>query len=262
MMFLKKIIPPFLLDMYRRRYFSGEYSSWESARKHSSGYDDDRILEKVKYAAREVKEGRASYERDSVLFKEPAYSWQLLAFLLWVASKNGNKLHVLDFGGSLGSLYFQHKNFFEHLDEFSWSIVEQDNFVQCGKTHFEDAILKFYSSVHECIKERNLSVVIFSSVLQYLENPYLVLRESFEQKIPYIFIDRTPFQEKRKKDILTTQRVPRKIYNASYPCWIFNTHTFLSFFEEYTQVAHFEDEDRMVFKDTKMWLGGYIFEKK
>ena len=91
------------------------------------------LLEKVKSSALKVKKGEAAFERDSVVFEKEDHAWHVVASLLLIASRNGNKLHVLDFGGSLGSQYFQNKRFFEHLSEFSWSVVEQQNFVECGK---------------------------------------------------------------------------------------------------------------------------------
>ena len=71
---ITKLVPPLLLDIYRnsqRKYgYFGIYDSWEEARKHSSGYDSDKIIEKVKDAALKVKNGEAAYERDSIVFKE------------------------------------------------------------------------------------------------------------------------------------------------------------------------------------------------
>ena len=60
-----------------------------------------------------VKNGEAVYERDSVLFDEIQYSWGLLAGLEKAALEHDGKLCVLDFGGSLGSTYYQNKQFSE-----------------------------------------------------------------------------------------------------------------------------------------------------
>src|SRR6266702_290349 len=102
-------IPPILGKLYERLikrcgYF-GNYSGYDKACQASTGYDSDLILERVRDALLKVKSGEAVYERDSVLFDEVQYSWPLLAGLLWIASCNGNRLHLLDFGGSLGSSY-------------------------------------------------------------------------------------------------------------------------------------------------------------
>ncbi|MDV3001980.1 MAG: hypothetical protein N5P05_003586 [Chroococcopsis gigantea SAG 12.99] len=80
--------------------------------KDAEGYDKDIILETVKNSLLQVKEGQAIYERDSVLFDKIEYSFPVLTMLLKVALENDSKLSVLDFGGSLGSHYFQYRNFY------------------------------------------------------------------------------------------------------------------------------------------------------
>jgi len=113
---LKDFVPPILLDKLRenplRRYgWFGNYENWEAAEKQSVGYDDNLIIDKVLESTLRVKNGEFPYERDSVLFKEIHYDWPILACLMWVAARNGGKLNVLDFGGSLGSTYWQNKKF-------------------------------------------------------------------------------------------------------------------------------------------------------
>src|SRR4030066_2158784 len=131
---ISNIAPPFALNIYRKLSgkggFYGNYRTWEEAQKLCSGYDSDVILNKVREAALKVKNGEAAYEKDSALFDKIQYSWPLLAGLLWIASPNDNRLSLLDFGGSLGTTYFQNVKFLNHLKELSWSIVEQEKFVK------------------------------------------------------------------------------------------------------------------------------------
>jgi hypothetical protein len=90
-----------------------------------------------------VKEGKGAYERDSVIFEIIEYEWHLLACLLWIAACNNNSLRVLDYGGSLGSLYYQHRDFLKYISDLRWTVVEQKSFVKCGKEQFENEHLKF-----------------------------------------------------------------------------------------------------------------------
>ncbi|MBW4487535.1 MAG: methyltransferase, TIGR04325 family [Trichocoleus desertorum ATA4-8-CV12] len=245
---LKELIPPVILEAYRSRNraysFSGNYKSWADARENSSGYDSDLILSKVKTSLLQVKEGRAAYERDSVVFNKLDYSFPLLAGLLSIAIENNNCLSVLDYGGSLGSSYYQNKRFLLKLKEFQWSIVEQKNFVSCGKELFEDEYLNFFNDIQSCAQSRNPNVILLSSVLQYLENPYGVLRELIDQNIEYIIVDRTPFIESNV-DRLTVQRVSSRIYDSSYPAWFFSKPKFLNFFnKEYEIIFEFNSTDK------------------
>ena len=243
---IKDITPPFLLRLIiriiNRAGFKGKYNSWNEAVKHASGYDTELILEKVKNASLKVKTGKAVYERDSVLFDKIEYSFPVLAALLRVAVANHGKLNVLDFGGSLGSSYYQCKTFLSDLDSLQWNIVEQPHFVRCGKESFVDETLKFYETIDECLKVQQPNVVLLSSVLQYLEKPYDLLAKLANYDINYLFIDRTPFT--MSNEILTVQIVPSSIYPASYPSWIFNYQQLLRFLEEkYALLCEFDSSD-------------------
>ena len=239
----RDLVPPVLLRLFeqcmRHSGYSGNFASWDEARRSSTGYDSSMILAKVKDAMLKVKKGEAACERDSVLFDEVQYSWPLLAGILWVASHSGG-LSVLDFGGSLGSTYFQNRRFLSHISGLSWSIVEQENFVQCGKEFFEDENLRFYETVEECLGAECPQLLLLSSVLPYLEHPYTLLDEVIGRKFPFIILDRTPLIE-GERDRLTVQRVPAEIYPASYPAWMLGRERLLSrFAADYDLVAEFD----------------------
>jgi putative methyltransferase (TIGR04325 family) len=83
-------------------------------------------------------------------------------------------------------------------------------------------------------------VLLLSSVLQYLENPYEWLEKFLALKIPYIIIDRTAFAE-GDKDILTIQNVSENIYKASYPAWFFGDNFMNIFQGKYKIIADFDN---------------------
>ena len=241
-------LPPKLFISIKKWGWYGNFPNWESAKKKTKGYDDGLILEKVKSSLLKVKNGDAVYERDSVLFDNVEYSWEILAGLMWIAAQNKGALNLIDFGGSLGSTYYQNKSFLDSLDSVSWNIVEQHNFVKEGIDSFENDRLKFYDSIEECITNntQELNCILLSCVLPYIEKPFELLDEIFKYKIKYIIIDRTGFT-KNGKTRLTIQKVPTKIYNASYPCWFFHEKEFTMFFEKngYEQIACFTNQDQV-----------------
>ncbi len=246
---IRRFIPPIVMDFLSlviRRFYHygwyGDFKTWEEARQHTTGYDAEEILIKVKDALLAVKEGRAVHERDSVLFDRIVYSWPALSGLLLAASVNCGRLRVLDFGGSLGSTYFQNRRFLSHLKEVSWNIVEQPHFVETGKRYFSDERLHFYKSVDECLQHETLNVLVLSSVLQYIESPYELLDMLLSKGIEFVVVDRTPFH-KKPYDRISVQRVPSWIYNASYPSWLFHKEKMLAFFQSkgYEIIEVFED---------------------
>lgn len=260
---IKQLFPPIILTLIKKfsntaKYgWHGDYASWEEAKSCSTGYDSQTILEKVKISLLKVKNGNAAYERDSVTFDQIQYSWPLLAGLMYAAAKNSGKLSVLDFGGSLGSSYYQNKKFLDKLRFITWSIIEQPNFAECGINNFEDNTLKFYNDLEKCLKEQNPNILILSSVLQYIEKPYELLEKLLEYEFDIIIIDRTPFS-KTDKDIITVQEVPPSIYPASYPCWLLSEPKFMSYFKKYTLIETFNALDG---SSSQYQFKGFIFEK-
>jgi putative methyltransferase (TIGR04325 family) len=263
----KRWLPPALIERLKPLfgvgvYFSDHYADWEAASAHASGYDSVLILEQVEQAMLKVKAGEAVFERDSVLFDEVQHSFPVLTGLLRAAVENGNQLSVLDFGGSLGSSYFQCREFLSVLPSLKWGVVEQEHFVHCGRRVFETAQLRFFYTIAECLQQAAPNVALLSSVLQYLPKPYHVLDELINSGVPYILIDRTPFGD-HGTDFITVQRVPPSIYVASYPCWVFGKQSFLDRFRaRYQVIAQFDSSDgNAIATGRKFTFGGMILRR-
>lgn len=180
-----------------------------------------------------------AYERDGIAFEKPDFSWPLLGALMWTAACVHGNLDIIDVGGSLGSTYVQHRRFLDRLQRVVWHIVEQPHFVAAGKTHSQSDRLRFHASLAECLREASPQVIVMSSVLQYLPEPYRFLRAVKDIAFPTIILDRTGFID-TGDDRLTVQHVPKSILSASYPCWFFDMEKFRSFFrQDYEIMATF-----------------------
>lgn len=201
--------------------FEGDFDSWDAALRATHGYDHPSILAKVAAATLKVKRGEAAFERDSVLFDTIEYNWPVVSALMWAASLNDGRLSVLDFGGSLGSAYFQHRRFFSALKSVRWGVVEQPHYVERGKAEIQDETLTFFGTIGECDRALQPNVILLGSVLQYLERSEDVLRELATTSARVMVIDRTPLAD-LTEDRITVQHTPRSIYPASYPFRIFS----------------------------------------
>ena len=270
---IKKIIPPLFLESYHSLVstknnnvsWTGNYTSWQEAKQHSSGYESSVILETVKNALLKVKNGEAVYERDSVLFDKIQYSFPLLSALMWISSKT-KELNVVDFGGSLGSSYFQNKFFIDSVNaNVIWNVVEQEHFVNCGLHHFQSEKLKFYHTIDECFQSEKTNVLILSGVLQYLETPQKILNFISNFHFDYIIIDLTGILVNSNKSILTLQQIPESIYKASYPCWFFNEKEMMDVFaDNYNLIYDFDCElgnDLSLNNQIKAKYKGYFYTK-
>ena len=259
---IKDLCPPLFLRTLTGMFYGwkGNYTSWAEASAQASGYDSEIILNRVKNALLKVKNGEAVYERDSVIFDKVSYSFPLLSALSLIALKNNRKLNVLDFGGSLGSSYYQNRAFFADLEQFNWCIVEQKHFVDEGKKTFADKNLHFFYDIDSCIQHHKIDVLLLSSVLQYLEKPYGFIDSVLAKNIPYIIIDRAPMFAVGH-DRITLQTVPKAIYEAKYPCWILNEKKVLNaILKQYDLVFEVQTEETININDAA--FKAFFFKKK
>lgn len=211
----------------KRIHYRGNFVSWDKASAACEGYGVHSILDKVRVATQAVLEGRAAFERDSILFHEPEYNWPLLALLFRLQTKTPGAVTVLDFGGSLGSTYHQHRKWLDEIPGLRWCVVEQPHFAACGKKEFETERLKFYASLDECMKVERITLALFSCVLSYLPDPWATLKIVAQADIPCVMIDQTlVWAEGKNGERFVVQYVPETIYRASYPARIFAAEQF------------------------------------
>ena len=172
---IKGLTPPLVFSLLRKASrsfgrngiipnkgkFVGNYSTFEEAARHAKGYGDEAIVNKVRDALLQVKNGTGKYERDSILFDKIYYDWPLLAIFQHVAVQNDLRLSVVDFGGSLGSTYFQNIHFLKHLNSLQWKVVEQKSFVENGRQYFEDKNLRFFHTIEEALEIQPTNILVF-----------------------------------------------------------------------------------------------------
>ncbi|RDU72137.1 methyltransferase, TIGR04325 family [Helicobacter brantae] len=234
--FIKSLIPPIALGAInkltgRSIQWIGDFQTFQEAHSQAKGYDPDLYLPKLIEAIKIVRDDESKCERDSVLFDKITYPYPLLSNLFAIISHFQVKsLYILDFGGSLGSLYFQNRKFLRTLPPFTWNILEQEKIIRAGKEFFQTQELLFHSNLQEAkshIKPQDSKILILSSVLQYLENPYQTLSELIQEfQFDAILIDRTPFSKDETHHIVL-QKVPKEIYQTQVPFHIFSKRVFI-----------------------------------
>ncbi len=269
--YIKYLLPPIVNKIYRKIkphrnnsiLWQGNFKDWNEAKKISTGYENPLILEKTKNAILKVKNEEAASERDSVLFEHEQYSWPIITYLLKLAIENNNQLNIIDFGGSLGSSYFQNRNMIPDAVKLSWNIVEQSQYVEIGNKEITDNKLHFFYSISEAHKKTGADILLLSSVLQYLEKPYEFLDEIMSYSFKYIIIDRTAFIDDAA-DRITVQTVPESIYKATYPAWFFNENNFLNSFKRtYNIVTEFDsqvDYSTLAEDGTRLYWKGFLLK--
>ena len=231
-------------------WWSGNYDTWENADKECLGYDQQLILDKIIYATEYTKDKPDKFERDGCIISgEPEPSF---AALHWIKhTSQNNEINLIDFGGSLGSTYFQLKGYLTNY-KIRWNVIEQEHFVTAGRKKFESDELKFYYSIEECLKDTNPKCFFSSSAYPYIKNAYQNIESMLKHNFDWIILDKITIVD-QPEDRITIQAVPPDIYPTIYPCWFFSESKLLDLFTKgnYHLISMFEHSDAK-------WLSGFI----
>ena len=225
----------------RSRYlstFQDGFLSFEDAAKASAGYQAPDIANRAERAARAVISGNAAFERDGVTFEEPDPRWPVIAGLL-LGRRQGQPLRVLDFGGGLGSSYWQNRDILETGlggHSLEWTVVEQQTMIERAASLPAHGI--HYVERPDDASPEGVDCVLLSSSLQYLKDPHFMLAALLDTGARVLVIDRTPMASV-KADIPSVQTTPPHIYRASYPAWIFSQSHLESTLKDWMIVARF-----------------------
>ncbi|HEY8360765.1 MAG TPA: methyltransferase, TIGR04325 family, partial [Ramlibacter sp.] len=208
-----------------------------------------------------VKRGEAAYERDSVLFEDIDPNWPVAAGLLWAAARCDGQLSVLDFGGALGSSYFQNREVLQGLGSLRWNVVEQAHYVAAGQAQVQDEILRFHETIDACTAHTAPNAVLLSSVLQYLEHPGALLAQVAGIAPEVIIVDRT-IVNSTGDDRIYVQSVPASIYSASYPCRSLSERGLLAALEgRYRLTSSFASLEFPALEKINSTFRGFLFHK-
>ena len=231
---IKIVVKNFITGDKNKFFFKGPFNTWKDALINSEGYHSSKIIDKLFISAMKVKNKKFAYERDTVLFSQPSYNWMLL-YNIFKYFNNYRNFNLIDFGGSLGSTYFQHKLFLNSFKTMKWNIIEQSKISKIGNKFFSNKNLKFFNNLEPAIKKNKSKFIILNNVLQYIENPSYIIDILSKYKGMTIIIDNIIFTEKNK-DIIIVQKTPKRIYEATYPLRIFSKSKFLKKISQYFKI--------------------------
>lgn len=267
---MKAVTPPIVWNAMRKLYlwkqggdmrFEGDYQCWADAAAAARGYDAEEILKRVVEAARKVRNGEAAFERDGVAFDEMQVNFPVTWALTRALARHG-RMHVLDFGGSLGSTYRQCRAMFPREARVRWAVVEQRAYVEAGAMEFATGELTFHPAIEAAREQTDFDVLLLSGTLQYLPNPLEFLEEILAGNWQTIILDRTPFMHDDSMR-LTVQHVPASIGSASYPAWFLSETQVLGRIEQdYALVSGWPGQDSAHNLHRHAGYKGFLFERK
>lgn len=213
--------------------FKGFYLKFNNALADSDTYASNNLVMEVEKTLKSYDFNKGlKYFKDGVIVDVRNFDFTFLGLLYYVNSVylNRNNLVIVDYGGGLANLYFQNVSIF-HANNISYYVVEQEYIVFFAKKYkLNNDRLIFVNNLSDIV-ESQIDIVVFGSVLNYLQNPYSVLLQVVTQKPSFIYIDRTYFALFASEDFLRVQQ--NKDSNVKYPSWFFNLNNFINLMSKY-----------------------------
>jgi putative methyltransferase (TIGR04325 family) len=208
------------------RWFVGNYRTWADARAAADDSAGSATLERVIAAARSVRITPGAWDRDGVVFRQPAFHAPLVDAMQRIAGEEKRMLCVIEFGGGLGSTWWQHRAAFDRAD-IDWRVVEVPALVEVGRREFSAPPLSFHATLEDAFLDRRPNVVLFSSVLQYVEAPHSLLQAVAGRAVRHVILDRVGFTN-RGRDRIALQHTPPSLGGGASACWLFDYQTLVA----------------------------------
>lgn len=221
--YLKKLIPPIFFEIRNKIFWKKCNLGFVECRFECTGYDDELTVEKCfRSAIDAISLGKI--ERDGEILNSMRIDFELLCSLQTIFIETG-KLSVVDFGGGFGTSFFQNSPFLNNI-KIEWGIVEQAKYVEKINNSALKKKFKGFVELDEAIKQLSPNVILISSVLQYLENPMVFIKNLISLNIDYLIIDRTLFSLNGEA-FMSKQYVIGSEYELTYPCWFLSYENLL-----------------------------------
>ena len=233
----------------------GDFPNWQAC---SRGCRRDSIANQslaYEQAIREVLAGNALFERDGLLQFRPVTCWPLIYALQHIHSLGIDDPIVLDFGGGMASVFFQHRHWLNGFPKLRWHVVELSEVVDSAKLRISIPNLEFFRSVEDALQAGQPNLILASGVYPMIESPEDLHRLFASLNPHWLFIDRVPCTRDRQRHVIARQKVPKAIYLSESPFWFFDRDLLLSMLTAQFDLAGESISDF----DRPIWVEGYYY---
>ena len=253
---IKRIL--FKLKGHKTGFQKDKFFSLEEI-KDTQTYDNSNLIKYIFNKARKARKA-GFYEQDSIIFNKPRPNKLFIDFLLYDYLEKiqfNKKIKILDYGGSFGNTFFSLENYLNL--KFDWNVFDQKKKIQLAKKTKVFKPVNFIYK-HEIKKNYYYDAVLFSTSLQYMEDPLLVLKE-LRNTSKIILINNLILSD-TKKNYLRIERPDPTIYNYTYPCWFLSKANFLNSLKNYYKITLIRTIEPYSLNDGENYYNLKLFKKK
>jgi putative methyltransferase (TIGR04325 family) len=149
------------------------------------------------------------------------------AVLYWLTRVSPGGLHIFDFGGNVGNLYYSYRTYLNQRSPIvDWTVFDLPKTIEEGRRIASErgvSELRFTSSLQGFSSSH---ILLISGALHYWEKSMQAFVEQFPHQPEHIILNRTPVHE-TQPSFITVQ------YKKSYavPCVVRNTAKMLEAFD-------------------------------
>lgn len=195
---IKDVLPPIVVRILQSLFlfkvqWKGNYKSYDEAASYCKGYEDSELLEIILEKTRNFKQNIFSGKK---IVADNSFIQTIIGLCL---SANDRSINIIDFGGGFGYHYFIAKAILKERYNIKWCVVETPAMVNKAES-FASEELFFFSDLQAAkTKLGRVDIVFSSSALQYLPEPYKMLKLMAEIGAGYLFLTRVPLLEENKE---------------------------------------------------------------
>lgn len=210
-------LPPALLRGVRRARRAlwrdrSLYSTYEDALTVCRGYEEDVLADIVLEKTRRLKAELSTSAEGDGGFELDLTRRRLLLGLL--TARTGDRLNVLDFGGSCGAQAFIARTLLPDDVELRWHIVETPTMAARAQS-ISDERLRFFTSIDEAAAafDEPIDLAMASCSLQYMPNPVETLGRLTRLGAEHVYITRAGLSDEPglDNDLITVQKSWRRL---------------------------------------------------
>jgi putative methyltransferase (TIGR04325 family) len=210
------------LIRYNSSMWSGSYPDWETAALSCRTTTLEGQLCAYERALTAVLDGQALFERDSLLQHRPVTCWPLMLALRDLQACGTFRPIVLDYGGGLGSVYFQHRAWWSASRPVTWNVVELPQVAAIGRRLVQDPQLNFFDSLEKAVQHQPPDLIVAAGILPMVARPEALLDTLASLGARWLYLDRIPVSHRNGKTLIARQVVPSNVYESESPFWFFD----------------------------------------